>query len=678
MLQYPTNVSPENTAKPADTTRMSFTFNGDRLSYYNIRATKLSTGYRYNIWAKCEDDTGSGLPAYNGKKVEMSNNAQYLENGADYVWQVLLAQRDLSGEQPLYDIPVCRGKVLGVDPNDNTTIYIDKNLPLYEWGYDSGEYKPTLDDNDNVLVGMVLTIKGESRLITSYVANAYVDGRYVGIAKIESGFSSVPSADARYQIYSNYLISPQYYFMCRSTPSLSLTLDWSREQSQNISSKLSFRITGIYSQAQSSPIKYYMATLYAFSGTNPDDTSANLYKLKESGKIFSQHIDYTFENCVVGIAPWDGEIDATNVCYRCVVELVTQDNVTYAAYASMAVEGINEYSPEEIEYTWIGINGYGCNYCRDSLSTQNVYVRWFRTNLDTGETIQLYEAEHRYDFKVSTKGNYRYTSIFYKKSTGQPYLLSTKHFDVRDNFDGYFITDLIPMGDNQYETGDTWKFICDIENTTVLQNLDIVSQVGYSRFPSVSSTEQNYLSGTLSGMIGYFSCCQHEYIDDIALVEAWRKFIAQPHPFLLKSQKGDVWVVNIVESPKVEYQEDYYKIPTRFTISWAECADVDEVIIVCNVENMNDTDQAKCSAGAPTEEDYYAPTTEDDYIYIVDSEHNESTIVMYIGDYTEPRIPNTLGGYPVTKIAATAFYSGKNGGIDLQSAWLPDNIKIVE
>ena len=80
MLQYPTNVSPENTAKPADTTRMSFTFNGDRLSYYKICATKLSTGYRYSLYTYSEDE-GNRLPVYNGEEVTMDSNAPYLENG---------------------------------------------------------------------------------------------------------------------------------------------------------------------------------------------------------------------------------------------------------------------------------------------------------------------------------------------------------------------------------------------------------------------------------------------------------------------------------------------------------------------------------------------------------------------------------------------------------------------
>lgn len=662
MLQYPTNVSPENTAKPADATHMSFTFNGDRLSYFKICATKLSTGYRYNIYSYSEDE-GNILPVYNGEEITMPTNAPYMQNGEDYVWQVLLAQRDLAGENPLYDIPVCRGKIRGVGVSDATQIYIDKNLPLYEWGYSDGAYRPTIDENDKVLVGMVLEINGERRLITSYKNVAYgTDG--AGLAIVESAFTSTPTEGDRFQIYSNYIISPQYYFMCRSTPSVVLNLDWLRDANDNIKTELSLRVTGTYSQAESSPIKYYTITLYS---PETATSSGNGYKIMESGKIFSQRIDYTFKECLLGINPRTQE-DIDTVYYRAVCELVTQDNVTYATYASMTVENIDDYAPRPVLYTWLPINLYGCNQRKVDNQGSGRQLT-YRTDLDTGETVMLSEQESKCDFKVSTKGNYRYTTVVYNISTGQPYTKSTRHYDVKTNFDGYYISALEPQGDNLYYIGDTWKFICDIENSTIVQNLDIVSQVGYSSYPSVSSTELNYMSGTLSGYIGYFDCCDHEYKDDIAVVKAWREFISQPHPFLLKSQKGDVWMVNIVESPKVEYQEDYYKIPTRFTFSWAECGNINENKF--EWYNTLNTDKIACSSQTPTDKDWYDVTTANDYIYF--KHNNKISIIKYIGESTQPIIPEMIEDCPVTTICATAFFDDM-----VKRVWLPSTIEIIE
>lgn len=178
------------------------------------------------------------------------------------------------------------------------------------------------------------------------------------------------------------------------------------------------------------------------------------------------------------------------------------------------------------------------------------------------------------------------------------------------------------------------------------------------------------MTGTLSGYVGYFSCCDHEYHDEISVVKAWREFISAPHPFLLKSQKGDVWVVNIVENPTVEYQEDYYKIPTRFTFSWAECANINDVSLEYNglASSFMQSDQYLCARDLPEE---YDTTNESDYIYY--TEGNSATIVAYIGNYTDPRIPDKLGGKPVTRICSTAFYES-----GIRSAWLPASIQYIE
>ena len=670
VLQYPTNVSPENTAKPADTTKMSFTFNGDRLSYYAIRATDLETNNNFSLEYKGEDmEERNGLPKYNGEEVAMQNNASGLTNGHDYVWQVLLAQRDLAGENPLYDIPVCRGAIKSAGSGSPTVLLVDPNLSIYAWGYNGndGFYYPTLGENNVVYAGMVIEINGERKFITKYKTETVVGtDTKLGHLEIESAFTNTPSVGDRYQIYANYLISPQYYFMSRATPSLSLTLDYNRNSSQGIEEgQFGLRVTGTYSQAQSSPIKYYTATLYCYIG-NIDDPSATLYEIEKSDKQFSQRIDYVFEECFVGKNPVTGE-DIDNINYRVIIELVTQDNVTYAGYTSMRIEGLDDYAPSSHSYTWKLLNAFACAVCPDYLSEGSI-PQIYRTDLDTGETVHLYADEAMIDYKVSTRANYEYTVYLYDKISGQPYLRSIEHDTIKTNFDGYFITALIPKGDNNYTVGDTWKFICEIDNTTVVQNLDVVSQVGYAPYPSVSSTELNYMSGTLSGYIGNFNCCEHEYKDDIAVVEAWRKFIAQPHPFLLKSQKGDVWVVNIIESPKVEYQEDYYKIPTKFTFSWAECADVNDVRIVATDYGY---EIEKCTAGALSDEDWYDVTTDNDYIYYRNTEG--IVIIQYTGNSRQPRVPDYIAGSPVVKLAATAFF-----GKDIVGIWLPSTLKTIE
>lgn len=540
----------------------------------------MATSTQISVYSIVEDDTNL-LPKYNGEEFKTPINVPYLVNGRDYVWQVMLAQRDLSGTNNLYDIPVCRGAIpLGVSDPPSTTLFVDKDLPIYEWGYNGNDETSYPTGANNVIyAGMVVEVNGERRFIQSYKPRFTYGEKVYGYITLESPFTSNPPEGARYQIYSNYLISPQYFFMSRALPTSTLSIEYTNVVGNNIE----LTVSGTYAQANDTPIKYYSIALYVYAG-NVDSTSANLYLISESPKIFSQKIEYTFKYCNVGMNPWNGE-QATYMNYRAVVTIVTQDNVVYTPYVSMRDDGVEESAPTEREFEWNQNNSYGCLECNYSTTPSDEIVIQYRKDLNTGKVVQL--PYWYYDFTVSTKGKYEYITIYRNRVSPYPtYCNSIGRYRVETNMDGYFITALEKNGE-RYEIGDTWKFICDIDDSTITQNTNKILHVGYNRYPSMSSTNLNYMTGTLSGMIGSLNCCDKQFHDDITLVNAWREFITQPHPYLLKSQKGDVWIVNITGNPKTDYQEDYYKVPTRFTIEWAECDNVDEAYIECNRELDN-------------------------------------------------------------------------------------------
>lgn len=566
---------------------MKFIFNGDRLSYVDIRVTDMATSVQTSIYSVSEDDSGGHLPIYNSEEFITTTNVPYLQNGHDYVWQVMLAQRNLSGADNLYDIPVCRGSVVFDSVSGTSLIAIEPNLPIYEWGYNGNDETSYPTGRDNVIyAGMVIEINGERRFIQSYKPKvAYGDGKYFGQITVQSPFTNLPQEGDRYQIMSNYLISPQYYFMSRELPSLTLSMEFGSKGNNTID----ILVSGTYSQSNNTPIKYYSIDLYSFVG-NVSDPSATLYKLAESGKIFSQKIDFTFKYCNAAFDMRVGEL-ADSINYRAICTIVTQDNVVYSAYVSMSDTGVEETSPVTRDFEWTPNKHYGCTMCNYSTVPSDATILQYRKDLNSGKVVQL--PLWYYDFTVSTKGRYDYITIYRNAlSPYETYLESTTHYEVETNLDGYYITALEPIAyekknvnnKNVYMVGDTWKFICDIDNTTIVQNMNKTSHVGYSRYPSVSSTNLNYLSGTLSGMIGSLNCCNKKYRDDISLVNEWRDFISQPHPFLLKTQKGDVLIVNIEDNPKTEYQEDYHLIPTRFTINWSECDNIDDAKIYCDRE----------------------------------------------------------------------------------------------
>ena len=212
---------------------MKFIFNGDRLSYVDIRVTDMATSVQTSVYSVSEDDSGGHLPIYNGEEFTTTTNVPYLQNGHDYVWQVMLAQRNLSGADNLYDIPVCRGTVPFKTGGDtpSTILFVDSNLPIYEWGYNGNDETsyPTIK-NDTVCAGMVIEVNGERRFIQSYKPRLSYNSKIYGQITLDSPFSSNPEGGDRYQIMSNYLISPQYYFMSRALPTLNMSIDYTRQE----------------------------------------------------------------------------------------------------------------------------------------------------------------------------------------------------------------------------------------------------------------------------------------------------------------------------------------------------------------------------------------------------------------------------------------------------------------
>lgn len=582
LLQYPINVRPENISIPSTgglpfASHASFTFQGDYLSYVLYRCIDCATN------EIVYDSVGVGRMsrtpiAYNGDEVSVGSLASHITSGHNYVIQFLLAQRTQDGEDNLYDMPCVSGTITANTGTLNSFV-LENNLPIYEW---SSTHQPTRDIENVVVVGMVMKIGDETRFITDYNPDD-------GVVTVYSPFTSEVKAGTRYKIYSNYLITPQYYFKCRDLPTISASIYYGDYSEEGTLKGRGIVCSANYSQQDNVMIKYYTATLYA----SYHDTQKE-YKLSQTGKIYSQRTVQIFDYCILGLSPWNGELPI-DVDYRVEFEIVTQDNAVYEAEATMRKQAVSE---EYVPWDTINIKvdkRLGCVQIiprKFSTSDPMAHEVVTRTDLITGEQ-QILRADLRnnypfQDFEVRANGSYEYAITYYNYETGQVYNQTIERYRVTtDSLDGYTITSLTAniwdtvnddtfyiVRGNGYTVEETWHFICDIEDTTMTHNYDKHLQVGYGRYPAVTSTETNYLTGTLTAMLGYINCATKEYVDDIALVNAWRKFISQPRPFLLKSPKGDVWIVNITDA-STSYDEKTPKHPTTFSFSWAECDDIE-------------------------------------------------------------------------------------------------------
>lgn len=607
MIQYPINVSPQNMA--VDATQniiVDYTFQGDRLSKNIIHVYDYATGeLAYTRFLS--------QSAYNDDKCAFTIPANSLTNGREYILQMCLIQFTLDNSSPLSDMPVFGGKVEATAEDDS--IYIKKGITsIYPWNYNNGAYEP-----DSVGTNMTIKINGEARNITSYQPNE--DGDY-GIIEVDEPFSSTVSGGMKYEIYSNFCITPQYYFITNNPAIVTLSHTCYSNR---------IGVVGSYSQNQNVMIKKYRLKLlwannsgFVDNTGTSQDTGLRARVIEETNDIYSQNIAYYFWNPYYHDEFHEG--DSTD-WYKVVCEYTTQNdmvatneiafNIEQQQYPNTQGNRLHEFTlwwDREKGAVFHRLRGYSAS----GVGVAGTY-ELFREDLDSGEIVKLQPHHYAqtgeygeyligYDVTASTHGRYRYTLMRFAQddedhaSGGVVVPTPGGTYDgdtvfpsgtIEINETSYYITELnaFTFNDAQlhpnekgkkvqnFKIGDTWQFVCEIENTTVINNLDRMIHVGYNQYISSTSTNVNYMSGTLSAVLGYINCAERKFNDSIATVRAWRDFITQPKAFLLKSQKGDVWIINVTDNPQTTYDETHYSIPTTFTFSWAECMNIIDACI---------------------------------------------------------------------------------------------------
>ena len=621
MIQTPINVEPQNTAFDTSGGKgVVFTFKGDFCSGVWGKIYDYDTGALVKEFKRYDTIHNEPL-AYNDKIVTISNELGYpLVNGRNYILQLMLIQKKPDNSAVICDMPVFGDRVgeKQSELGSTTSIIVEKDITsIYPWGENNGVYSPTDYTTSVPFCRMTIRIGDEIKEITSYTND---DENGVGIITVDSAFSSV-TAGTPYKVYCNYLITPQYYFECRSIPTVTFT---------NTLGDGEIHCQGVYSQTENDLIKYYQLSLqWSNNSSFVSGSSGNKAEIVETTRrIYSQNIDYWF------LLPYrhdedkddpDNETYAKDY-YRIICNVVTQGGQSLTIRDDSF--NLTPYKPSEEVY---GSTLYAFDLQWDSALGRVIHkLRGYgsagmgvhgsyeltREDLISGEIVQL--PPHHfgyagvaeilgYDLTASTRAKYRYTLKLYNKNAIQegeavgqviiPNLSATYdgigHFpcnEIETSEYAYYITELeesVSTTTNQrdktsrvsFDIGDTWVFRGDIQDTTVTNNMDAEAHVGYSRYITSTSTDVNYQSGTLTAMLGYVNCANRQYVDDISLVKAWRKFITQKKSYLLKSQKGDVWIVNIVNTPTTTYEESNRALPTTISFDWAESYGLDEVVI---------------------------------------------------------------------------------------------------
>lgn len=607
MLQYPINFYPDGNAIDPDgelaQKTVSFTFKGDVLQSVHYKV------YNYDTEELVLTDFDSFIP--NGKyNNEDISNQRILSNiyapaygaGGRYVMQCLLTQGQ-SGYL-MCDRFVLRGELVEDYDHTNDTVNMkieDKINLIYEWNSNAqGIHTPVVENVAGVdrTFGIIQIIMGSAhRTIQSYNYNT-------GEIVLDSSWSEDIPKGTPYQLYANYLITQQYFFKAATTPVIyGKQANWAGESA---SLMVGVDFIADYPLAAYDYLKYYTVTLSKQVGDDVDGQPRHYAKIYETDKVYSQNIKARFvDDYDVYEIGGDFPVGNSNTRrYLFTVNGVLQNGMKITAelesvaperdstvqITNLVVEPINtgEYY-NSAKITW---------QCATSEFSLGGGVRIYRYDMNATDIIRdrvllasVYASDEEFiDGTVSTHGTYKYVLIPFGRSGADvgvsfaPVISSEFTTDMY----GYTITELRVgdastdyIGKQAYRLGESWHLRADIEDTTVTQNTDKVLHVGYGKYSSATHTGLNYMSGTFTGAIVQANCDgEVKWKDDIELVKAWRDFITRDCIYLLRSQKGDVWVVNVIDNPTTTYDEKYKPITTSVSFNWAECASIDDIMVV--------------------------------------------------------------------------------------------------
>ena len=587
MLQYPINVYPDKVAfdstKSSYDRNLSFTFKGDLLTcvYYKV--------YNYDTQALVASGVFKNADlspkAYNNDNVTISNLFANLANGR-YILQMMHTQTSVAANgttfQNVYDRYVSRGKLRADYTALSTSMTIATGINLiYEWNKNNSVYSKTTESatsgGSTQIIdtsSIIIDVGGYATSIDSYNAET-------GVITLSSGqhMTADIASGTEYKLYANYLISEQYYFEVATEPSIQAL---SQDNGTDIWVTWDARggeFKGHYWQGQgisrsNNMLKYYIINLQKKRSSSVWDD------ILTTDKIYSQNIDWRFydDYDATELAGGNYESRRYKITLTCVMQNGMSFTKEYEAVAPQrsATEIISDFAVtysdkfNEIQMQWTEPSGTNKAYRiyrinaddRYNKNTQQDKSSWTYALNPHKILIGDSGAASGFDDRFASQcGKFRYMIVPYNSTSGATDIYTAYVTDViTSNFDGYTLTACYDTGKNAdgkllYKQGDTWKFMCDIDDTDNQQNINKEMHIGNGKYSTATKTDNNYLTGKLSGYIGYMNCSTKEFEDDIEVVKAWRRFLAQDAIYVLRSPKGDVWLVNIVENAVTKYEE---------------------------------------------------------------------------------------------------------------------------
>lgn len=227
-----------------------------------------------------------------------------------------------------------------------------------------------------------------------------------------------------------------------------------------------------------------------------------------------------------------------------------------------------------------------------------------------GKNVSNY---HFSDYNISNGRHYRYKIYLSQNSSSAenkkqkiPYIAA----DLKTCWQMWSITELHPTDNTgtsfTASKDDVWLFNLNLSSGEQQQNISRNEQQTLGTFPKYSQGMSNYVSGSLSCLLGVDVFPARGYVEErryssnitsnqrVDMLNQWRKIVYSKNPKLLKDREGQKFLITITSATN-SLMDAVRNQPNTINFSWTQLGSADDVTIIGTFDKKF-ADKDKCAA----------------------------------------------------------------------------------
>jgi len=142
----------------------------------------------------------------------------------------------------------------------------------------------------------------------------------------------------------------------------------------------------------------------------------------------------------------------------------------------------------------------------------------------------------------------------------------------------YMLSGMTQREDGIYIATYPWKFSFNLTSGATTQNLNIASLETLGKFDKISKGKRNYLTASITCLLGDINSITGKFESDIDKLNAWRDFVANSGYCIWKDRLGDVRIVSIIDNPTTQYLDDTSEQACEINFSVKEVLGIDSLV----------------------------------------------------------------------------------------------------